>query len=321
MAMILPSAVDVHAHFLPPSYQRALEAAGVDRPDGFPHVPDWSADSAVALMDDVGITSAVLSISSPGVHFLPVAARPPLARQVNEEGAQAVRDRSSRFGLLATLPLPDVDATLAEIEHGCDVLAVDGFVLMSNYDGIYLGDERFAMVMSELDRRGAVVALHPTSPPGSELTSLGRPRPMIEFIFDTTRAVVNLLLTGTLRRHPSIRVIVPHVGSALPTLADRVAGFTQAFRPAGGEHEDIFAALRSLFFDIAGAPFPNSLAALLRVAATDRILYGSDTPFTPQPIIERSARELLDSDLLDEPTRSAVLRANALTLFSRLEAQ
>jgi 6-methylsalicylate decarboxylase len=319
--MILPSAVDVHAHFLPPSYHRALEAAGVDHPDGFPRVPDWSADSAVAVMDDVGIASALLSISSPGVHFLPAAGRPSLTRQVNEEGAQAVRDRPSRFGLLATLPLPDVDATLAEIEHGCDVLAVDGFVLMTNYDGIYLGDERFETVMSELDRRGAVVALHPTSPPGSELTSLGRPRPMIEFIFDTTRAVVNLLLTGTLRRHPSIRVIVPHVGSALPTLVDRVAVFTQAFRGVEGEPEDVFAGLRSLFFDLTGAPFPNSLAALLRVAAPDRILYGSDTPFAPQAIIERSARELIDSDLLDGPMQSAVLRANALTLFSGLEAQ
>jgi predicted TIM-barrel fold metal-dependent hydrolase len=316
--MSLSPAVDVHAHFLPRSYRQALDEAGITQPDGFPHVPDWSADSAVEIMDELGIAVALLSISSPGVHFLSGPARVALARGVNQEGADAVRKQPSRFGLLATLPLPDVDGALSEIAFACDDLSVDGFVLMTNYDGIYLGDERFDAVMAELNRRGAVVALHPTSPPGSELTALGLPRPMIEFPFDTTRTVFNLILRGTLRRYPAIRVIAPHVGSAMPVLADRVDGFVRAFATGDSEPVDVFGELANLYFDITGAPFPNALAGLQRISAAGRLLYGSDTPFTPPPVIKRSAQALLETELLDDAERHALLRDNPIGLFPRL---
>lgn len=310
------SAIDVHAHYLPPSYRAALARAGVDRPDGFPHVPSWSAESAISIMDEAAIAAALLSVSSPGLHFLPRAERPALARAVNTEGADAVGEHPRRLGFLASLPLPGVDAALEEIAHASDVLHADGFVLMTNYDGVYLGDPNLEPVMDELDRRGALVAIHPTSPAGAELTDLGRPRPMIEFPIDTTRAVVNLILSDTLERHGGIRMIVPHVGSALTVLADRVQEFTSAF----GESRDVFAALRSLWFDITGAPFPNALAALIRIGEPSRILYGSDTPFAPPAVIARSARALRETELLSEEQRAAVLRDNALVLVPRLAA-
>jgi predicted TIM-barrel fold metal-dependent hydrolase len=310
------SAIDVHAHYLPPSYRAALARAGVDRPDGFPYVPSWSAASAISIMDEAAIGAALLSVSSPGLHFLPADERPELARAVNSEGAEAVREHPRRLGLLASLPLPDVDAALEEIAHAADVLKSDGFVLMSNYDGVYLGDPRLDPVMAELDGRRALVAIHPTSPAGAELTDLGRPRPMIEFPIDTTRAVVNLILSGSLERNAAIRMVVPHVGSALTVLADRVQGFTSAF----GESRDVFAALRSLWFDITGDPFPNALAALMRIADPSRILYGSDTPFAPAPVIARSARALREAELLTKEQRAGVLRENALVLVPRLGA-
>ena len=142
MTIISPPAVDVHAHFLPRSYREALERAGVEHPDGFPFVPRWSAESALALMDEVGIGTALLSISSPGLSFVNGHERSSLARAVNEDGAAAVRDHSDRFGLFASLPLPDVDAALEEIAHASQALHADGFVLMTNYDGVYLGDGR-----------------------------------------------------------------------------------------------------------------------------------------------------------------------------------
>lgn len=310
------NAIDVHAHYLPPSYRAALARAGVERPDGFPHVPAWSAESAISIMDEAAIAAALLSVSSPGLHFLPGGDRQALARAVNTEGAEAVRAHPSRLGLLASLPLPNVDAALEEIAHAADELEADGFVLMTNYDGVYLGDARLDPVMAELDRRRALVAIHPTSPVGAELTDLGRPRPMIEFPIDTTRAVVNLILSGTLERHRGVRLIVPHVGSALPALADRVQGFTSAF----GESRDVFAALRALWFDITGDPFPNALAALMRIAEPSRVLYGSDTPFAPPAVIARSARALRETDLVSDDQRVGVLRDNALVLVPRLAA-
>jgi 6-methylsalicylate decarboxylase len=309
-------AVDMHAHYVPPAYWRALAAAGIDRPDGFPYVPDWSVGSALASMDALGVELALLSISSPGVDLGRGTDPVRLARQVNEEGAGAVRSHPRRFGLMASLPLPDVDAALEEIRHAVDDLEVDGFVLMTNYRGIYLGDPRFDEVMDELERREALVALHPTSPPAADAVALGHLRPMLEFPFDTTRAIVNMILNGTLHRRRRIRVLVPHVGAALPVLADRVQGFTAAF--ARGDAIDVHAELRGMWFDIAGEPLPNALAALLRLVGPERIVYGSDLPFAPLRLVQSSAARLLETGLLDDAQRQALMRANALALVPRL---
>ncbi len=211
--------IDVHAHYLPDFYRDALREHGHDQPDGFPYIPEWSAADHVAFMDRLGIERSLLSVSSPGVRFGDVD----LARAVNEAGRQAVVDHPGRFGLLASLPLPDVDAAIAEIAHCYDHLDVDGFVLLTNVDGTYVSDASFAPVFGELDRRRARVLLHPTSPACWERTSLGRPRPMIEFLFDTTRTVVDLVLNGAIAANPGLELIVPHAGAVLPLLADRVS--------------------------------------------------------------------------------------------------
>jgi predicted TIM-barrel fold metal-dependent hydrolase len=311
-------AVDMHAHYVPSAYRRALSAAGIERPDGYPHVPEWSVQAALASMDAVGVELSLVSISSPGVDLGPGTDQVRLAREVNDEGADVVRDRPRRFGLLASLPLPDVDATLEEIRHAVDDLEVDGFVLMTNYRGIYLGDPRVDEVMDELDRRGALVALHPTSPPHAKSVADGPPRPMLEFPFDTTRAIVNMVLNGTLRRRRQIRVLVPHVGAAMPVLADRVQAYAAAF-PRGREAIDIHSELRGMWFDIAGEPLPNALAALLRLAGPERIVYGSDLPFAPLRLVERGQERLLETDLLDDSSRRALMRGNASALLPRLD--
>jgi predicted TIM-barrel fold metal-dependent hydrolase len=309
-------AIDTHAHYLPASYRRALAGAGIDRPDGFPYVPEWSVESAVASMDTLGVESALISISSPGVDLGPGTDPVRLAREVNDEGADVVRSRPRRLGLLASLPLPDVDAALEEIRHALDDLDVAGFVLMTNYRGIYLGDPRFDEVMDELERRDALVALHPTSPPAADAVALGHPRPMLEFPFDTTRAVVNMILNGTLRRRRHIRVLVPHVGAALTVLADRVQAFSAAFAP--GDAIDVHAELRGMWFDVAGEPLPNALAALLRLVGPERIVYASDLPFAPLRLVQQSTERLLETELLDDTERQALMRANALALVPRL---
>jgi predicted TIM-barrel fold metal-dependent hydrolase len=234
---------------------------------------------------------------------------------VNEAGRKAVVDHPDRFGLLGSLPLPDVDATIAEIAYCADELHVDGFILLTNVGGTYLGDPEWDPVFTELNRRRARVLVHPTSPPCWEHTSLGRPRPMLEFLFDTTRAIVNLILNGTAARHPDLRLIVPHAGATLPVISDRVALFSLAL--GIDPSVDVMRDLSGLHYDLSGTPLPRQLKALLEVTSIDHLHYGSDYPYTPDFVAELATTEL---DAAGDPPGSLVgaLRSNTLALFPGL---
>jgi predicted TIM-barrel fold metal-dependent hydrolase len=297
----------VHAHYIPHGYRVALLGAGHDQPDGMPWVPEWSAELHVEVMDRLGIATSLLSVSSPGVHLGDGAAAVDLAREVNEDGRRAVVDHPGRFGLLASLPLPDVDAAIAEIAHCCDRLHVDGFVLLTNVAGTYVSDAAFGPVFRELDRRGARVLLHPTSPACWAQTSFERPRPMLEFLFDTTRTVVDLVLNGTVARHPDLAVIVPHAGATLPLVADRVSTFARLLAP----EVDALGDLGRLHFDLAGFAAPRQLDALLTLTTLDHLHYGSDYPFTPEPVAAAGAERIAGIDSLDD-----ALRSNTARLFA-----
>jgi predicted TIM-barrel fold metal-dependent hydrolase len=304
--------IDVHAHFVPRGYRAALVEHGHSQPDGFPQIPEWSADEHVAAMDRLGIATSLLSISSPGVHLADVPATRDLAREVNEDGHRAVVDHPGRFGLFASLPLPDVDAAVAEIAYCYEHLDVTGFALLTNIGGTYLGDPSFQPVFRELDQRGARLFIHPTSPPCWEHTSFGRPRPMLEFFFDTTRAVVDLLLNGTVATHPGIEFIIPHAGATLPMVADRISVFSLLL--GVDPSVDVLRDLGRLHFDLAGFPIPRQLDALLTLTTLDHLHYGSDFPFTPEFAVANAAERLADAgDVLD------ALRANTQRLFPRLE--
>lgn len=300
--------IDVHAHYVPEAYRDVLVATGHAHPDGMPEIPAWSADEHLAVLDRLGIASAMLSISSPGVALAGVDAAA-LAREVNDEGHAVVTAHPGRFGLFATLPLPDVDAAIAEIDRCADVLGVDGFALLTNAGGTYLGDAALAPMWDALARRRATVFLHPTSPPCAEVTAHGRPRPMLEFLFDTTRAVVDLVLSGTLTDHPEVAVIVPHAGAVLPLVADRVAVFSLLL--GTDPSIDVLAELRRLHYDLAGFPLPRGLDALRTVADPERLHYGSDYPFTPEFAVAGAQSRLADEGAL------AATRANTLRLFPR----
>jgi hypothetical protein len=185
-------------------------------------------------MDQAGIDRAILSMSSPGVHFGNDAAARVLAREVNEAGAWISQQYPDRFGQFAALPLPDADGALVEIAYALDDLGADGVILLSNSGGRYLGDSHLSPVLAELDQRRAVILLHPTSCVGHEHVSCGRPRPMIEFLFDTARTVVDFILSGAAERFPNLQLIVPHAGGVLPLLADRV----ELFRTLDGDTDD-----------------------------------------------------------------------------------
>lgn len=311
--------LDVHAHYVTERYSAACQSAGHGQPDGMPGMPGWSLAAALELMAATGVGAAVLSISSPGVHFgsdsagKDTAARD-LAAHVNDAGAQIVAARPAQFGLSAVLPLPDVDGALLEVARAYDELGADAVALKTNYHGRYLSDPEFAPVLAELNARGAVVTLHPTSPSCWEAVALGRPRPMIEFLFDTTRCVVDLALSGTLASHSAIRWIIPHAGAVLPTVAHRVA----AVAALTGQPGDVPAMLAGLYYDLAGVPLPVAVDALLALVEPDRLLYGSDYPFTPAPVVTDLAAALAKAPALAEARLALSPDSPGTTLFPRL---
>lgn len=309
--------VDVHAHFLTEDYVAAAVAAGHRHPDGMPSWPSWSVRDHLTLTDTHGIATSILSISSPGVHFGDDAAARALARWVNDEGAAVRRDHPDRFGHFASLPLPDVDGALDELRHALDELGSDGVTIETNAGGTYLGDPSFEPIYAELDRRRAVVFVHPTSPPRAEAIALGRPRPMLEFIFDSARAASDLLFTGVLTRYPHITWVFTHGGGALPLLADRMELFRSAFL-GGGEGPGVLEQLGELWFDLAGTPFPRQVPALLGIAGPDRLVYGSDYCWTPAAAVAAQVASLDGADPpLGDQWRALTTR-NAARLLPRL---
>ncbi|MGW1202316.1 amidohydrolase family protein [Streptomyces cyaneofuscatus] len=312
--------IDVHAHFVTDGYVKAARSAGIAHPDGMPGWPAWSAEQHIALMARGGIEKSYLSVSSPGVHFGDDAAGRALAREVNEFGARVRTEHPRRFGHFASLPLPDVEGSLAEAAYALDVLGADGVTVETNHGGLYLGDARFEPLWEELDRRGALVFVHPTSPPHAEAIALGRPRPMLEFLFDTARTASDLLLRGVLGRHRRIRWVLTHGGGALPLLADRLELFRSLLGDGPADPADSPSAVEELgrlWYDMAGTPFPRQIPAFDAAFGTERLLYGSDHCWTPA---EAVLAQIASVDSARPPAATDTWRdlttRNALRLFA-----
>ncbi|MEV7149145.1 amidohydrolase family protein [Streptomyces sp. NPDC093084] len=309
--------VDVHAHFLTDGYVTVARSAGVEHPDGMPGWPSWSVEQHLGLMDRSGIEKSYLSVSSPGVHFGDDGAARALAREVNEFGALVHARHPQRFGHFASLPLPDVEGALVEAAHALDVLGADGVTVESNHHGVYLGDPRLEPLWEELDRRGAVVFVHPTSPPHAGDLALGRPRPMLEFLFDTARTASDLLFRGVLARRPRIRWILTHGGGALPLLADRMELFRTHLGGGPADGPSVIDQLGRLWYDMAGTPFPRQVPAFDAAFGTERLLYGSDYCWTP---VEAVLAQVASVDSAPGPSGAGSWRdlttGNALRLFS-----
>lgn len=311
--------IDVHSHFVTERYIEAAGDAGHTHPDGMGGYPSWDADTHLELMDRWGIRTSVLSISSPGVHFGDDQAARALAREVNEFGARTARAHRGRFGHFASLPLPDVIGSIEEAGYALEELDSDGLAIETNAGGQYLGDECFEPLWAELDRRRAVVFVHPTSPPCHEAVSLGRPRPMLEFIFDSTRTVSDLVFSGVLRRYPHIQWIFTHGGGTLPLLVDRIELFRTVFMGADPAEPSAAEQIRRLWFDMAGTPFPNVVPALVRALGAERLLYGSDYCWTPAAGTTAQVRSVDEAEQPEGDTWRELTTRNALRLLPGLQ--
>jgi predicted TIM-barrel fold metal-dependent hydrolase len=300
--------IDTHHHIVPPRYAEWLQAKGVSA-GGLP-IPRWSAEAAVDLLDTLDIAAGVLSVSTPGVHLGDDGEARTMAREVNEFAARICADHPGRFGFFATLTLPDVDGALAETTHAFDTLGADGVVLLANVGGIYLGDASIEPLMAELDRRGAVVFVHPSTLPAPPVGDI--PPFAADFLLDTTRAAIHMARRGWLERYPSVKIILSHAGGFLPYAAERVARLCS---PRGEQAHGI-ELLRRYYFDTALSSSPYALPSLLAFADPARITFGSDWPYASK---ERSAyfARLFKQFELSEGQRNAIDRDNALALFPR----
>lgn len=304
---------DVHQHLIPDTYRQTLSNAGIVEAGGRA-LPEWSAQQAIAMMDTFSIGTGILSLSTPGVHLSDAAAAARMAREINEFSAELVKDRPDRFGFFATVPLPDLDAAVDAAVHALDTLSADGVVLLANARGVYLGDPAHDMLLAELDRRNAVVFVHPSTLPAPQVPDL--PPFAVDFLLDTTRAAANLVLHDVPRRFPHLRIILSHAGGFLPYAAHRIA-LTLADQ-AGRDPRDVLADLASFYFDTALSASPTVLPSLLAFARPDHILFGSDWPFAPAPVVGYFTNHLDQHPQLDAAQRRAIDSGNALALFPRL---
>jgi 6-methylsalicylate decarboxylase len=310
-----PRRIDVHHHIFPAEYVRRAEARIVATMNiGAPH-KTWSPARTIEEMDKNGVASAIGSVSAPGIWFGDTAEGRALARASNDYGAQMVRDFPGRFGLFASIPLPDVEGSLAEIAYAYDTLKADGIVLMTSYAGRWPGDPAFAPVFEELDRRSAVVFIHPTTPACCEDTLPGVAPAMIEFLTDTTRCITSLMIGGTFSRHRAIRFIFCHTGGTMMVLADRISrNIARQPQWAAAAPEGAVAELRRLYYDVATSTVPANFAALRSWVPLTQVVFGSDYPVIPYAgtlgglgNLGLSAQEL-----------AMINRENALPLFPRL---
>ena len=292
--------IDTHHHILPPEYMRLVGEAPVARTLVSGRAPAWSPMHSLDVMESNGIATAVTSISAPG--FVCGAAEvAPLCRACNEFAARMRADHPGRFGSFASLPLPDIDASLREIAYAFDELGADGLCLLTNYAGVYLGDAAFDPVMAELDRRRAVVFVHPTEGPCACLNGL--PPASLEFPFDTTRAVANLLFSGSLDRHHAIRFVFSHAGGAIPFLADRLARLERRPEYKAQVPDGVAFHLRRLFYDTALSTSALTMRGLIDLVGEGQILFGSDYPHAPADTTAGSIASLAKLDLAPDALR------------------
>lgn len=274
------SAIDVHHHFLPPFY-KPLAKSWLDKfATGVDAVMAWTPEASLAAMDEANVSRAVLSISSPGVHFGDNAQARDLARRSNDYALALGKAHPGRFDLFAALPMPDVEGAIREAERALALDGVRGVGLLSNYGGRYLGEPEFRPLFEWLGKRGAIVYVHPTDAPCCAGLVPGLATPLIEFPVDTGRTIASLLWSGTFSAFPNIHFVFSHGGGVLPMVAERVIAMGFVDRSLATKvPEGAATALSRLYVDTASVTSPPAMAALMKWLPDGHILYGTDFPW------------------------------------------
>jgi predicted TIM-barrel fold metal-dependent hydrolase len=305
--------IDTHHHIIPPDYRNALRKAGIDEAGGRA-LPDLSPEGSLQAMADLDVATAIFSVSAPGTTFLPSAAdAAALARDLNDYTANLVASQSDRFGFFATIPMPHLDDSVAETVRALDDLKADGVVLLANNAGTYLGEDGQDELFATLDERAAVVFIHPADLPGPTVPGVA---PFaVDFLLDTTRAAYLLVRNGIRGKYPNIRFILSHAGGFVPYASHRMALAIMA--DTGASPADSLDDFSGFYFDTALSSSAAALPTLLAFAKPGHITFGSDWPFAPVVAGKLFAAGLETYPSLDNATRDAIDRTNALALFPR----
>jgi predicted TIM-barrel fold metal-dependent hydrolase len=349
--------IDVHHHIFTKEYADSFSKNGINTDFGLPY---WNADQALEIMDQNNISAAILSAYDPGVFC---KAKSPgmrsaddLSHRMNEELARLISKHQGRFGAFATPPLPDVDASLKELEYALGELKLDGVMLLSNYDGYYLGDPKFDALFSALNQKYAVVFVHPTAPPTLAEAHTGIADTLLEADFDITRTVFSLLVNGVVKRYPNIRFILGNAGGATPYMAARVGITSTLTANLGGAMAGIADAMNSIYslvpkwkekmpgtlsyyirfkdnvlpegpdyylkefyYDTAFAASPHTFASLQTVVDNSRIIFGTDCSLKAPEIVPMTIRGIKEYPGFSENDWETIGRANAVRLFPRFD--
>ena len=282
-------------------------------------------------MKQLNISKSILSITSPGTHLTPTHNEEAayVTRQTNEELSAICHRYAAHFGFFASLPLPAIQESIVEIDYALDELGAVGFALLSNANGVYLGDKTLDPIFEKLNARKAIVFIHPTTckvlSPRAHVRTVTpleeHPRPLMEFMFDETRAVAHLLLSGTVSTFSHITYIMSHCGCALPSLLDRIGAFGTLIGDVEIQSDKFAALLRERFyFDLAGFPFPNQIQGLLKIlgeGGEQRLVYGTDYPFSRERAVIDLAGQMDEGckALFNADQSRAVYSGNAKGLF------
>jgi predicted TIM-barrel fold metal-dependent hydrolase len=304
--------LDLHAHVLPEEYRKALPRS----PDGSAlKLPEATVEQLLAMLDRFAIDAAVISTGPPGAAAADPGQSVELARIANESIAACVRAHPDRLAGLAVLPLPDVDAALAELDHALDELDLDGVMLLTNVDGIYVGDPVWDALFEALDERQAYVFLHPVHGPYRPPLAAVPPW-LCEFPFDTTRAAVQLMYSGTVERCSKIRFQLAHLGGAAPFLAHRIASLADR-EPQLAEQASAGALsyLARLWYDTGLSNNAIALASTFAAVPAEHVVFGTDWPYASLPATGNDPAPGLG---LDRYQREQLDAANAAALVPRL---
>jgi predicted TIM-barrel fold metal-dependent hydrolase len=310
--------IDVHQHVIPDIYKSELARVGVLGSGENPW-PTWSVARQLELMGELGIDAVLMSIASPGAYFGDVEFTKKLVKTCNEVMAQMVSDRPGKFGAMGFVSLPDVEAACRDVEYALDTLKIDGINLQTHTGRRYLGHPEENELYAELDRRCAVVFVHPQRPSAQNMPQYAFPAGYTELTFDTTRAITNMLYTGILAKYPNIRWIMPHMGGVTPFLLFRLCGLDDDPKVRERIPDGVAAYLRRLYYDVAQSPSPLALRALLEVADPSRIMFGTDYPSARN--VEKVMRDTVTAvrtfDGFDDALRRKITAGNAQAILPR----
>jgi 6-methylsalicylate decarboxylase len=270
-----PFRIDVHHHLVPPEYvQRVHSRAKLQAP-----LLNWTPQVSLDDMDQAGVATAILSLTTPGMHFGDATETGELARAVNEYAAGLAVTHGKRFGFFAAMPMPHIDVALEEMTYALDTLGADGVGLFTSYDNRWLGDPGFAPVFEELNRRRAIVYVHPEAAACCRNLVPFVTDATIEYGTDTTRTIANLIFSGTSRRYPDVRMIFSHAGGTMPFLIERFSLLQRMPQGAANVPNGALAELRRFNYDIAQAANPVALGGLTQIVPISQIMFGTDVPY------------------------------------------